>query len=612
MRLTTEARVKFCYGRGANCNRTELVLSDGEERFEIFIIPVAEVDDEPDFAQSTSTSQSLDLATRWFRTCDKSHPACMADNTKAYPSRLLSLSSDVLHLVHSSEIPDRPRYATLSHCWGTLELLKLRKENYGNFLVEIEESELCRTFRDTIRIVKHLGLEYLWIDSLCIVQNDTEDWIRESARMCDIYGGSSINIAATSARDGSFGCFFDRDEKTLRKIRKIRVPLSAKTQLIVASEDIYHNVESGPLTHRAWAFQERLLAHRTLSFTNSQLFWECETILACETFPDKLPEDYCWEYKMPKFALSSYNREKPIGQDATTATDHKRSSDASHRRRRSELRTFLYYLKALRPRSRRHQQRDTVIAYEMTRPESKISLAGFLLPDQSLLRLWGYIVENYSKAKLTKPTDKLVALSGVAKWLQDHKNDVYLAGLWRRGLEIQLCWTSYGSVEESFSLAGPAEYVAPSWSWASTNREIMFKAKSMDSRFQKNVRVLSTDVKQETIEAPLGRVLYGALCLSFCKLHSQLLFPGNGRTTLDLDYPIRETTLAYFLPIYTRCSDDLTVGIVLESVQSDGKIFRRIGGFFVDSCSLDDLGAEVVDYSRFREDGKNLYTLTIV
>ncbi|KAI0548700.1 heterokaryon incompatibility protein-domain-containing protein [Xylaria curta] len=576
MRLTTEPRVVMCYVHSGRYNRTALEcsgLTHRKELFRISIIPAAEVDNEPDFAQLTSTRQSLDLATRWFRTCDKSHPACMVDNTKAYPRRLLSISSNVLHLVPASEIPDRPRYATLSHCWGTLELLKLQKENYNSFLVKIEESELCQTFRDTIRIVKHLGLEYLWIDSLCIVQDDYEDWIRESANMCDVYGGSSINIAATSARDGSFGCFADRDKKTLRNIRKIRVPVSVENKITLydcASEDIYHTVDSGPLTYRAWAFQERFLAHRTLIFTNSQLFWECETILACETFPDKVPEDYCWEYKMPKVALLSHNREK------------------------------------------------SVIPYEKKRSELNISMAGLLVPDPSLLRLWSFIVINYSRAKLTKPTDKLVALSGVAKWLQNRNNDVYLAGMWRRGLEVQLCWKCHRSDEEN-PLTRPAEYIAPSWSWASTNSEIIFYADFMGCRFRTNVRVLSADVKPETIEAPLGRVLDGALCLSFDKIYSRILIPNEKPfdTAICLDYPTRKATLAYILPIYSERHEDpsrssCTRGIVLESAESDGKTFRRIGYFQFGLSIFDRFGSQIVDYSRFQENGKNLYTLTII
>ncbi|KAI0490472.1 heterokaryon incompatibility protein-domain-containing protein [Xylaria cf. heliscus] len=588
MRLATEPGVEMRYGSGGRHNKIAIVCRDRayrEEECKICIITTAEVDNGLGSAQPTNSRQSLDLATRWFRACDKSHPACAIDDTKTYPRRLLSLSSGVLHLVLSSKMSGRPRYATLSHCWGTIELLKLQKKNHDSFLEKIDENELCKTFKDTIHIARHIGLEYLWIDSLCIIQDDPEDWIRESANMCDVYGGSSINIAASSARNGSFGCFFDRNEKTLRRIQKIRVPVSTGDKIIVydcAPDDIYRTVDDGPLTQRAWAFQERFLAPRTLHFTDSQLFWECGTMHACETFPAKLPEDYWWEYKMPKIALLSHNRENSV-----ISPDEKAPS------------------------------------------ESKISMERLLVPNHSLLSLWGYIVDSYSKAKLTKATDKLVALSGVAKWFQSRNGDMYLAGMWRRGLEAALCWECRQGTGDNDSPTRPAEYLAPSWSWASINREVIFHRKSglyvpsTGDTYRANIEVLGADVKPETIEAPLGRVLYGALYLEFNEMRSQMLIPNEidalKKISVNLDYPIAKPTLAYFLPAYSVCDEDGNFccirGLVLESVEPNGKVFRRLGYFMFFSCVIAEFGSEIDGYSRFMETtkhGRTLCTLTII
>jgi hypothetical protein len=76
---------------------------------------------------------------------------------------------------------------------------------------EIPHCHLTKTFQDAIAIARSLGIAYLWIDSLCIIQDDAEDWDKESRRMCDVYGGSSLNIAATAAPDGSYGCYRERD-----------------------------------------------------------------------------------------------------------------------------------------------------------------------------------------------------------------------------------------------------------------------------------------------------------------------------------------------------------------------------------------------------------------
>jgi hypothetical protein len=137
---------------------------------------------------------------------------------------------------------------------------KLVKGNFTNFQIGIADSELCKTFKDAIIIAKHLGLQYIWIDSLCIVQDNPEDWQRESAKMSSVYGYSTINIAATSAKDGTMGYFSTEPWK-------IRLPISIceETRLWDFSlHDPYSNFSGQPLLHRAWAFQERFLAPRTL------------------------------------------------------------------------------------------------------------------------------------------------------------------------------------------------------------------------------------------------------------------------------------------------------------------------------------------------------------
>jgi Heterokaryon incompatibility protein (HET) len=160
--------------------------------------------------------------------------------------------------------------------------LKLEGRNLKNFLKEIPSFKLCQTFRDAIVVTQHLGLEYLWIDSLCIIQDDPEDWRRESIKMSGVYGSAAINIAATSASDGTIGCFSTRPWK-------LRLPVRLHEQKTVCDFSLklpYKNLDNEPLRCRAWAFQERFLAPRTLHFTNSQVFWECNGIAACETFPE--------------------------------------------------------------------------------------------------------------------------------------------------------------------------------------------------------------------------------------------------------------------------------------------------------------------------------------
>ena len=99
---------------------------------------------------------------------------------------------------------------TLSHCWGGQTPLQLRKDNIESFTEGIELSQVPRSFRDALKIAAKLMVRYLWIDSLCIIQDSTEDWQREARLVSDVYTNSWCNIAATKALDARDGCFAER------------------------------------------------------------------------------------------------------------------------------------------------------------------------------------------------------------------------------------------------------------------------------------------------------------------------------------------------------------------------------------------------------------------
>lgn len=98
----------------------------------------------------------------------------------------------------------------MSHCWGGVAFNSLTKANFSSFREIIPVSTLSKTFQNAIYIARYIGIEYIWIDSLCIIQDDLEDWRRESSLMATVYGGSHINLAASGASNGNVGCFFKR------------------------------------------------------------------------------------------------------------------------------------------------------------------------------------------------------------------------------------------------------------------------------------------------------------------------------------------------------------------------------------------------------------------
>jgi hypothetical protein len=286
-------------------------------------------------------------------------------------------------------------YVTLSHCWGTLETLKLMKSNVQALSSTIPLHSLCKTFQDAVLVTSLLGYKYLWIDSMCIIQDDEDDWRKESALMSEVYGNAVVNLAATDAKDGSVGLFHQR---VVARITKQYVQTKSLQTYEIPDERLYFRcLDRSPLSRRAWVFQERYLARRTVHFSAEQIFCECRSHIACEGWPEGAS----------------------VGADGPDDIPFPSKSN-------------------------------------MGDPEE-----------------WRNIIQLYSRTRLTYSKDKLVALSGVARQFQSVTGDQYVAGLWRTGLEVYLCWR----VERSKTLrplpqSETSSYQAPSWSWASTNQPI--------------------------------------------------------------------------------------------------------------------------------------------
>ena len=144
---------------------------------------------------------------------------------------------------------------------------------------------LPKVFQDAIHIAGWFGISYLWIDSLCILQDSHHDWIRESCKMKNIYKNSSLTVAATAATDPYGGCFRDRDPILVAPIR-YRVSLETQEHQTTFNRRAWEPaIDSSPLSKRAWAFQERLLSPRLLHFGENQMLWECNEMSACESCP---------------------------------------------------------------------------------------------------------------------------------------------------------------------------------------------------------------------------------------------------------------------------------------------------------------------------------------
>jgi hypothetical protein len=144
------------------------------------------------------------------------------------------------------------------------------------------------TFQQSFTVVKNLGYEYLWIDSLCIIQNSTEDWLHEGARMGEIYKNALCNISAVASPNASGGLFWSRKVETLLPLAVPHFP-SKDMNALVEENWWSEGIDSAPLNKRGWVLQERLLSSRILYFGNRQLFWECDRAANNEVFPKRIP-----------------------------------------------------------------------------------------------------------------------------------------------------------------------------------------------------------------------------------------------------------------------------------------------------------------------------------
>jgi hypothetical protein len=141
--------------------------------------------------------------------CEGRHGRCKQPVSTHFPTRLIDVGlgekTDTVNLV--DDIHGTGRYVALSHCWGTgNHILQTTRENYQQRLEGILEQDLPKTFLDAVQITRGLGIQYLWIDSLCVVQDDLVDWESEAAKMANVYSGAWLTISATQASDSNLGC----------------------------------------------------------------------------------------------------------------------------------------------------------------------------------------------------------------------------------------------------------------------------------------------------------------------------------------------------------------------------------------------------------------------
>jgi hypothetical protein len=201
----------------------------------------------------------------WVGRCDAQH-TCYQGGQTPLPTRVIDVAAEEprLYISHGHHAP----YMTLSHCWGSKQPLVTTITTLEQRCRVIPMASLPDLYRDAVIITRKLGIQYLWIDSLCILQDCKDDWSKEAAVMGDVYRLSYLTLYALSSPDCGHGMLAQRQSLA----SAIMHPPNNSNSL---EKTRAHVFKTAPLCQRAWALQERLLSPRLLFYSDGETFWEC-------------------------------------------------------------------------------------------------------------------------------------------------------------------------------------------------------------------------------------------------------------------------------------------------------------------------------------------------
>ena len=382
----------------------------------------------------TDSDEAYELACNWIDEClGSSHRHCKSPKSPLLPRRVVDVGvrDGVIRLLETNGA--RGKYLCLSHCWGAQQIITTTKASKAAHEHEITLESLPQTFRDAVLFTRRFGIDYIWIDSLCIVQDDGDDWKTESAKMEAVYRNAHLTLAATSSSSGAAGFYRPTPDYEVSGTSE-----SGQSYSLFFREKIDHHIENignppdfshqaddreiagrptsarHPLLTRAWVFQERLLSTRVLHFGPYELFFECRTGMQCEC------DGIGYADSSETVAMPAT---KPLYDD--TLGNHSL-----------------------------HRKVGDRLGYR----------------DDWAARLWRTMASSYTALGITHPRDRLPAIGGLAKSMRALRASDYLAGLWRDSLADDLLWT----VNANPVGARPSPRSAPTWSWASVAAPVLY------------------------------------------------------------------------------------------------------------------------------------------
>lgn len=398
----------------------------------------------PDLASAAN----FDIARGWLNDCRTCHTVCLSNNVPELPTRVIDVGAadgsqkPRLVLSHGA----RADYAALSHCWGERIDVLLLAKILGSFQNALPYSDLPVNFRDAIRVISELGIRYVWIDSLCIIQDSSEDWEKESKKMGHIYRDATVTISASVSNRSSAGILNQTPEYHsrpapvgLRAFQDGKRIEEVTVEWKPAQEESFRGVaEFSPFSSRSWTLQESVLSPRLLYYGKRQIYWRC---LNGFRVADGTPGDNL-------FPDDAYTNLSPV------------------------------------------LMHDVMAKPPDTSPDTEV-----------ILRDWYDLVNAYTRRNLSFPTDKFPAISGIAQHLHQAVGGDYLAGLWSNDFLRGLLWLPDGG---SFT-KHVSTYRAPSWSWAVTKAPLIFLTDELPSS-PSQLELLEYGVTPSDPTNPFGQI----------------------------------------------------------------------------------------------------------
>ena len=247
--------------------------------------PLCDIVQERLIQSDCGSENGLQVAISWLQKCLTSHHKFCNNVESPLPKRVIYIgrsdtTSDPYLLETDNEIG---AWVALSHCWGQGTSFTTTTTNLLERKKGIPFTDFPATFRDAITISRRLGIEHLWIDSLCIIQDSASDWLEQSRQMKQVYSNATVTLVAEASEDTHSGIF---KSANAGRAKPIHIPVHDSTGNYQGSLYLQNNAQAigvrgcyapGPLSCRAWALQEDVLSQRILRYASDQLFWSCHT-----------------------------------------------------------------------------------------------------------------------------------------------------------------------------------------------------------------------------------------------------------------------------------------------------------------------------------------------